>query len=224
MFEVRTEWLPLLFLAAWTQPALAADIRDFTLHNSLGFPLAEVRISSATDPTWGSNILTSWLTSGTSRGFTFSGYGPGECKFDVRVANSSGNSWDIRGVDFCVTSDIELFMQNGVVTYRRSSPASDRRNFTLKNRLGFTIGSVFISETTNASWEDDVLGRDVLNTGENCPITFSGYASSVCRFDIRVKNLDGHAWDINNVNLCSITGIELFMDEGVLSYRAISAQ
>jgi hypothetical protein len=96
---------------------------------------------------------------------------------------------------------------------------ADPRDFTLANRLGFIIKTIQVSEATNPSWEEDILGASVLAPDESREITFTGYKSGTCKFDVRITNMDDHSWTVSGIDLCSTLTLEFFMENGVVKYR-----
>jgi len=65
------------------------------------------------------------------------------------------------------------------------------------------ITHVYVSPTESNGWDDDVLGRDVLNPGESVFIYFGRYDPGSCFYDIRVLS-NGRAGEgmLRAVNLC----------------------
>src|SRR5690348_3951173 len=47
------------------------------------------------------------------------------------------------------------------------------QDFTLVNKTGIEIYSVYISPSKAEDWEDDILGQDTLPTGESVHISFA---------------------------------------------------
>ena len=84
------------------------------------------------------------------------------------------------------------------------SAFADNRDFTLVNRSGQTIRSVYVSASNHSSWEEDVLGSDVLRNGHRVRIHFSSWDSDAgrCMYDIRVITMDGSEGTKWGVNLC----------------------
>ena len=68
--------------------------------------------------------------------------------------------------------------------------ADGKQDFDLVNRTGYTIDKVFVSPSNSNDWEDDVLGRDVLDDGEKVHIRFNRAAKS-CKWDLKVVYSDG---------------------------------
>ncbi|EXJ12948.1 hypothetical protein [Nitrincola nitratireducens] len=68
----------------------------------------------------------------------------------------------------------------------------------ITNKTGYQINQLYVSPGDQKSWEEDVLGNDVLVNGTTQRVTLTGYSSPV--FDIRLIDSDGDSytfWDIN---------------------------
>lgn len=68
----------------------------------------------------------------------------------------------------------------------------------ITNRTGYTIQYMYVSPDRSDSWEEDVLGRDVLPNGETRRVNLRGYSSPI--FDIRLVDSDGDKytfWDVD---------------------------
>lgn len=81
--------------------------------------------------------------------------------------------------------------------------ALDRR-VELINNTGFTIVEFYGSNTGSKSWEEDILGPDVLPSGSSVIINFDD-ASGYCMFDFRAVFDDGDVLDRADVNICEIS-------------------
>lgn len=80
--------------------------------------------------------------------------------------------------------------------------ALDRR-VTIVNNTGFTIVRFFGSNTGSKSWEEDILGEDVLPSGSSVVINFDD-SSGYCMFDFRAEFEDGDVLERAGVNICEI--------------------
>lgn len=101
-----------------------------------------------------------------------------------------------------------------------SSPAmaADARDFTLHNGTGTSITHVYVSESENDKWEEDVLGKDTLENGEETKITFNGYGANVCKFDIKIV-VDGEkSWIVDGIDLCETSDVTFKMQGGKVVY------
>ncbi|MBF0530358.1 MAG: hypothetical protein HQK55_14015 [Deltaproteobacteria bacterium] len=83
------------------------------------------------------------------------------------------------------------------------------QDFTVVNATGKTIDRLFVAHASENDWGDDILGRDTMSHGEYWDITFTGYSSSHCSFDLRVEMTDGSITEWDNLNLCNIRKITL---------------
>jgi hypothetical protein len=68
----------------------------------------------------------------------------------------------------------------------------------ITNRTGYTIMYMYVSPDNSDSWEEDVLGEDVLPSGKTQRVNLTGYKSPI--FDIRLVDEDGDKytfWDVD---------------------------
>lgn len=80
---------------------------------------------------------------------------------------------------------------------------------TVVNSTGYTISEVYIAPASSRSWEEDVLGIDVLVDGEEVEIDFRR-SENTCDWHLLVVYDDGEqaVWD--GLNLCQDWHYELF--------------
>ena len=69
----------------------------------------------------------------------------------------------------------------------------------ITNETGYTIMYMYVSPAKSDSWEEDVLGDDVLKSGKTQRVTLTGYKSSI--FDIRLVDEDGDKYTFWNVDV-----------------------
>lgn len=69
----------------------------------------------------------------------------------------------------------------------------------ITNETGFTIMFMNVSPGDAQTWEEDVLGSDVLPDGEARRVTLSNYNSPI--FDIRLIDEDGDTFTFWNVDV-----------------------
>ena len=81
--------------------------------------------------------------------------------------------------------------------------ALDRR-VQIINNTGYTIVEFYGSNTGSKSWEEDILGQDVLPSGNSVVINFDD-ASGYCKFDFRAVFEDGDVLEKGGVNICEIS-------------------
>ena len=81
------------------------------------------------------------------------------------------------------------------------------QDFSLVNQTGVEIYSLFISESANDDWEEDVLGDKVLPDGQRMSITFAG--RSACLWDLMVTDDEGSSVTWTGINLCEASVVVL---------------
>jgi uncharacterized protein (DUF2147 family) len=81
--------------------------------------------------------------------------------------------------------------------------ALDRR-VTIINNTGYTIVNFFGSNTGTTSWEEDILGNDVLPSGSSVVINFND-GTGYCMFDFLAIFDDGEQLIKEGVNICEIS-------------------
>jgi hypothetical protein len=69
----------------------------------------------------------------------------------------------------------------------------------ITNKTGYTIMYMYVSPAKSDSWEEDVLGEDVLASGKTQRVTLTGYKSPI--FDIRLVDEDGDKYTFWNVDV-----------------------
>lgn len=80
---------------------------------------------------------------------------------------------------------------------------------TVVNSTGYTISEVYIAPASETSWQEDILGRDVLGDGEEVEIDFRR-SENTCDWHMLVVYDDGEqaVWD--GLDLCEDWHYELF--------------
>jgi hypothetical protein len=75
------------------------------------------------------------------------------------------------------------------------------RKVTIINNTGFTMTNFYGSNTGSKSWEEDILGQDVLPSGSQVDINFNDQ-SGYCMFDFKAVFEDGDELVREKVNVC----------------------
>jgi len=87
--------------------------------------------------------------------------------------------------------------------------AQGKQDFILENATGYTIKEVFVSPTNDDDWGEDIMGRDVLEDGDEVPIQFAR-KEKTCKWDLRVTYDDDNervVW--RGFDLCQISKITI---------------
>jgi len=80
--------------------------------------------------------------------------------------------------------------------------AGQDRNVVVINQTGRTIWSIYGSRTTTNSWEEDILGPNVLNNGQSVRINFND-GTGACMFDFKFVFPNGQSIEHYGVNVCT---------------------
>ena len=79
--------------------------------------------------------------------------------------------------------------------------AAQDLEFELRNRSSYTVMEFYASPDDVGEWEQDILGADVLASGESMRITIAD-ARSQCAYDLRFVFEDGDVVERGSVDLC----------------------
>ncbi len=82
---------------------------------------------------------------------------------------------------------------------------TDAVSFDLTNKTGYTLTHIYISLPTTNSWEEDILGNQVVEDGETVVISVDD-GLEACKYDIRYDFSDGDSLVESSVDLCAIDG------------------
>ena len=93
-----------------------------------------------------------------------------------------------------------------------SPAAAGQQDFVLLNETGYTIQQVYVSPSKVQSWEEDVLGEDVLMHGSREMIRFSR-TEDTCLWDLKAVYEDGESAEWQGLNLCEVSVIGIGYDE-----------
>ena len=83
-----------------------------------------------------------------------------------------------------------------------------QQDFTLVNASGYQIATVEVSPSSSSDWGRDILGDDVLPNGRTLPVSFNN-RTTACKFDLCVTFSDGDQGVMNNVDLCTVSTINV---------------
>lgn len=89
-----------------------------------------------------------------------------------------------------------------VLTSALPSLALDRR-VEIVNQTGYTIQEFYASSVGQKSWQEDILGRDVLPSGSSVVINIDD-GTGYCKYDFRAVFEDGDIVEQADVNVCEI--------------------
>lgn len=88
------------------------------------------------------------------------------------------------------------------------SAFADQRDFNLRNRSDVDIAYVYVSPSAADDWGDDILGIDILPSGDSVDVTFDEVDDDfTCVYDVKVVGTAGEVGYLYKVNLCTITTV-----------------
>ena len=88
------------------------------------------------------------------------------------------------------------------------------QDFTLVNKTGFDIHSVYVSPHGTDEWEEEeILGRDMLANGDHVDIKFSRSTKGKS-WDLKVADKDGKGYVWENINLLEVSKVTVEYKDG----------
>jgi hypothetical protein len=86
-----------------------------------------------------------------------------------------------------------------------------KQDFVLHNETGVEINSLYVSPHSADDWEEDILGKDTLASGDSLKITFDDRDKHV-HWDLKVTDKDGNSLEWYDLNLVEIEEVTLHWD------------
>ncbi len=84
-----------------------------------------------------------------------------------------------------------------------------KQDFTLVNKTGYALSEVYVSPSKADDWQEDILGRDVMDDGVEYDISFSRLDKS-CYWDLKVIYHDDDSSAVwHDIDLCSVSRITI---------------
>lgn len=77
------------------------------------------------------------------------------------------------------------------------------RNVLVNNQTGETVWRLYGSRSTTNSWEEDILGANVLPNGQSVRVNFNDGTGS-CVFDFRFELRSGRVIEDYGINVCQV--------------------
>jgi hypothetical protein len=94
-----------------------------------------------------------------------------------------------------------------------AATAGAAQDFTLVNETGVEIDKVFISPKDKDDWEEDVLGKDTLPTGQSVDIKFHREETSA-EWDLKIEDKQGNSIEWHDLDLLKISKVTLHYKDG----------
>lgn len=93
-----------------------------------------------------------------------------------------------------------------------SAQTTEPVTFYIENATGSTMTALHLSTPSSNSWEEDILGVDVLEGGDTVEVTIDDNLED-CEYDIRADFDDGTNIDVRGVDFCSLEGETITISE-----------
>ena len=78
------------------------------------------------------------------------------------------------------------------------------RHVTIKNRTGWTMLRFYASDSRSDDWEEDILGSDVLESGQDVRINIDD-GSGACIYDFKAEFTNGQELTRSRINVCEVS-------------------
>ena len=90
----------------------------------------------------------------------------------------------------------------------KTSSSSYNKNVLVVNNSGKTIREFYGSNAGASSWQEDILGSDVLPSGSSVNINFED-GSGYCTFDFMAVFTDGSTAVESGIDVCAVSSVEV---------------
>lgn len=83
-------------------------------------------------------------------------------------------------------------------------------NFTLVNATGYDIKELYLSPADVKEWGENMVGEGgVFANGSSEPVTFTGFKSTVAKWDLRAVDADGNEHQYDDLDLTKFEKLTL---------------
>jgi ABC-type glycerol-3-phosphate transport system substrate-binding protein len=89
-----------------------------------------------------------------------------------------------------------------------ATSTSYNRNVTVVNNSGYTVTQFYGSNSGASTWQEDILGADVLPPGGSVNINFDD-GSGYCTFDFKAVFADGTSTTENGIDVCATSTVTI---------------
>ena len=100
----------------------------------------------------------------------------------------------------------QVFAAAAIAAFLVSVPASAQDlNFVLDNQSSEAVSELYVSGLAQEDWGQDILGQDVLPSGEQVTVTIFE-AGDVCDYDLRIVYEGGSVIEEREIDVCNLDG------------------
>jgi hypothetical protein len=90
------------------------------------------------------------------------------------------------------------------------SALANKSNFRVYNDSSYNILELYVSASDRDTWDNDILGRDVLPSGSDIQVLFNGSSPNQCLYDIRAVFEGGQVLEDYQINVCQNTNYTFY--------------
>lgn len=191
--------------------AAAADSYDrhVLIVNQTGQTIREFYASRVTTDDWEEDILgQDVLRNGQSVRIDIDD-GTGACRFDFKAVLSNGVEIIRNNINVC---QIRSFTFRADAAAGGSTGDNQDRRVRIYNDTGETMREFYASRVTTDDWEEDILGQDVLRSGQSVNVNIDD-GTGACLFDFKAVFTSGREAIRNRINVCQVSDYH-FTSEG----------
>lgn len=196
MKNIFTRWTNLLLVPiAFLFVGADNDLVNFTIYNNSGYSIYYVYISSSSSDSWGDDRLGEGEVLSNGESFTTLLY---PSTYDLKLVDEDDDECINRGID--INRDVDWRISNeewldctGYGSASGSSSSSSTTtvgrgslSFTITNNSQWSVYYLRMSKSSSSEWGDDLLGDEVLSSGESIVIKVNPGT-----YDIKMEDEDG---------------------------------
>jgi len=180
--------------------------------NNTGYVVHYLFFSPSSSDTWGSDRLGPGVLRNNEAFNISSALLNVSSNYDIRLVDKDGDSYTKKNVRIYLNQNINFTFSD--LDPKPQSPNASNSNsasFRIVNKTGYTIYFAYVSPVTSRSWDEDILGRDVLPNGQTFNVRLPTPLSVRNRYDIRLKDSEGDTYTKSNVLIVPNMTIEFTM-------------
>lgn len=84
-----------------------------------------------------------------------------------------------------------------------------KQDFVLVNKTGYALSHVYVAPSKSDDWDEDILGRDIMDDGVEYDISFDR-ADKSCMWDLKVTYHDDNSNAVwYDIDLCTVSRITI---------------
>jgi hypothetical protein len=76
--------------------------------------------------------------------------------------------------------------------------------FTVVNNTSFDIANLYVGNSDDNTWGDDLLAGQIMNPSQTATVTLYSYDGSTCLYDVAVIGTEGQKGSIYRFDLCNL--------------------